>query len=76
MSGPIPRLPDWVFQLVHDLERAEETHPTFFVQSAGSTDFQKAESCYLAPLLELVPDEIRRAVEFAARWRPDPTTEG
>ena len=61
-------LPDWVLQLVYELNRAEDEHPTFY---ALTTDAKyERTDCYLRSLLELVPPAVLSGVEMAERWTP------
>lgn len=66
-------LPAWVLDLVYRLDRAEEEHPQFFRYAGppGSRNaYEQVETCYMAELLDLVPDEVLSGVRLAARWQP------
>lgn len=50
-------LPNWVYDLIIDLERWRDEHPALYAQYAGSDEYRKVEQCGCSPL-DHVPDEV------------------
>lgn len=54
-------LPNWVYDLVMDLQRWEDEHPTLYAQYAGSDAFQKVSECGCGALKRVPADVIDQA---------------
>lgn len=52
-------LPNWVYDLINEVERQRDVHPALYVQPAGSAGYRRYDWCSCA-LLDLVPEDVRR----------------
>jgi hypothetical protein len=63
-------LPNWVYDVVIELERWGYEHPKLFAQYAGSNEYQKVDDCG-CHALTMVPDEVRAAAKVIRAYVSD-----
>lgn len=54
-------LPNWVYDVIIELERWRDEHPTLYAQYAGSNEYRKVDDCGCRPLDHIPPDVLAHA---------------
>lgn len=72
----ITDLPEWVLELVHRLDRSDQSHHPYYnyepvQQPDGDTKYEYVEvECPQQELINLIPSEVLEGVRLAAVWAP------
>jgi hypothetical protein len=57
----VSELPNWIYDVIIDLERWRDEHPKLYAQYAGSDEYQTVDQCGCQPLDHVPPNVLAEA---------------